>query len=762
MTRLTDLSLVKRIVMFAVLFFFIAEFSLTFCYADSMNSELQNGKAVKAWNVQAEPALKAGIAKYWYPQSVERVVIAVDRSRTKANIKGWTDLKNCSCNVSFKDLNPEGSYILASISYGLNGETQEFAPSKAIRLLHTINNQGRLDLESHDGPVWICFSSQAKQMMKDNASIQVIVPKEGTLSFARGILSKNKVSVSGTIDMSGTDSAIADYKVINEYSAHYVKIMRKDIRNTGLLTSFNGVEHTLYALIFIILLVVWISTLLYRSMNKNVRRTIYMIGIMILGWVVLRIIKYDLPNGAWIRYLWYSYYFFQFGLGILMVWLAYIVDKPDIARVKWPVWFKTLISIEAVLLAIIFTNDMHQWVFIFNTGLADFNNYSYNILFYIVFAVSLGTILVAMIMLIVKSGKSRRKKYVIMPVIVFILMVTYGFAYTTGAVARNLPDYTLSICFLGMLFMESTIHSGLLHLNRLYGKLFEHSSLRMMIADSKGKPLYTSKNMEDVTPEIVEQLGESDDGWIELYENEYLYADDIPGGKVIRREDLTTINNLKKKTEEAIHGLETTSLFLERREKAAHEVLSEEEKNRIMDTLAGEIEGRVGQLNSMVDELPDMDDKKQQIAKVALLLCYIKRRCNLFFLRRENKLMPGSELAVYLDELAEFAGYAGINVLTANTATGEITNIKATLIYDMFYSVLERILPLGESLLREQFVEETGEVKFQIFLGQDLTPLPFKDVLKSVESENGTVLTRELDESMYSITLSFPLGGDKL
>lgn len=445
-----------------------------------------------------------------------------------------------------------------------------------------------------------------------------------------------------------------------------------------------------------------------------------------------------------------------------MVWLAYIVDKPDIARVKWPVWFKSLISIEAVLLAIVFTNDMHQLVFKFNTGLADFNNYSYNILFYIVFAVSLGTILAAMTMLIVKSGKSRRKKYVIMPVIVFVLMVTYSFAYTTGAVVRNLPDYTLSICFLGMLFVESAIHSGLLHLNRLYGKLFEHSSLRMMIADSKGKPLYTSKNMEDVTPEIVEQLGESGDGWIELYENEYLYADDIPGGKVIRREDLTPINNLKKKTEEAIHGLEATSLFLERREKAAHEVLSEEEKNRIMDTLAGEIEGRVGQLNSMVDELPNMDDKKQQIAKVALLLCYIKRRCNLFFLRRENKLMPGSELAVYLDELAEFAGYAGINVLTANTATGEITNIKATLIYDMFYSVLERILPLGESLLREQFVEETGEVKFQIFLGQDLTPLPFKDVLKSVESENGTVLTRELDESMYSITLSFPLGGDKL
>ena len=100
---------------------------------------LRNGLIIEAIGLQASSAMEIGLAKYWYPQYVGTVVIAVDRDQTNAQVNGWSDLVKIREQVGFIDapyLNIEK--LLAAISYGLEGENFSF--KKAAALLDLLND----------------------------------------------------------------------------------------------------------------------------------------------------------------------------------------------------------------------------------------------------------------------------------------------------------------------------------------------------------------------------------------------------------------------------------------------------------------------------------------------------------------------------------------------------------------------------------------------------------------------------------------------
>ena len=81
---------------------------------------LQQGNtlAVEAFDPQALPALAHGVAEYWYPQYLATVVIAVDRGRTNADIRGWRDL-----SAANEEIGVSGAcmydLMFSAIAYGL-------------------------------------------------------------------------------------------------------------------------------------------------------------------------------------------------------------------------------------------------------------------------------------------------------------------------------------------------------------------------------------------------------------------------------------------------------------------------------------------------------------------------------------------------------------------------------------------------------------------------------------------------------------------
>jgi len=101
---------------------------------------LDSGAAVEAFDVQAIPGNAVGAAKYWYPQYLATVVLAVDRDQTDAPISSWSDLVDARVAVGLSVTHVNLEMLVASMAYGLEGDA--FTLNKAMTLLAALQGDG--------------------------------------------------------------------------------------------------------------------------------------------------------------------------------------------------------------------------------------------------------------------------------------------------------------------------------------------------------------------------------------------------------------------------------------------------------------------------------------------------------------------------------------------------------------------------------------------------------------------------------------------
>ena len=126
---------------------------------------LSEGAAVEAYDVQAAAALESRLAGFWYPLTLETVVIAVDRDKTDMAFATWSDLQNSTVSISLPNANPMGRLAAAALCYGLEGEN--FTLATAVRLLEPIAKNSRLKLDDTSAPIQICFDSYAAARIRN-------------------------------------------------------------------------------------------------------------------------------------------------------------------------------------------------------------------------------------------------------------------------------------------------------------------------------------------------------------------------------------------------------------------------------------------------------------------------------------------------------------------------------------------------------------------------------------------------------------------
>ena len=135
------------------------------------------------------------------------------------------------------------------------------------------------------------------------------------------------------------------------------------------------------------LLIVWCVSIHNRILNKQIRQYLLWVGALMLLWLNVRFIKWDFlhytdPLG---RYIWYAFYIPMLVIPLLGVFIIQCVDKPE--NYVLPQKMKLLYIPLVLLLVLIFTNDLHELVFVFPNGITNYNfDYGYNFGFYIVCA----------------------------------------------------------------------------------------------------------------------------------------------------------------------------------------------------------------------------------------------------------------------------------------------------------------------------------------------------------------------------------------
>ena len=152
----------------------------------------------------------------------------------------------------------------------------------------------------------------------------------------------------------------------------------------------------------------------------------------------------------------------------------------------------------------------------------------------------------------------------------------------------------------------------------------------------------------------------------------------------------------------------------------------------------------------------EKDDAPRAAGELLFRLCYLKRRCGLFFSREDELPVDAREVGIYLRELAQMASYAGVEAICACDAQMSLTAAEAMLLYDFFYLVVLRTAQTDGVHVLFGLRCETDAVRMEL-----LTPRMTLDLsretafLQALERLSGQLCVRPLDDAL-SVQLTLP------
>lgn len=748
---------------------------------ESIYAELPRGNAAACLDAQAVPAMEQGVGRYWYPHCMTTVVIAVDRTRVDADISGWRDLSDAGAVVGMTTDAPLDRLILGAMSYGLEG--QEYTKSEALALLERLYSQGELRLDDQTAPIQLCFDNQAAAWNRTGQDWEIIVPAEGTLSFTLGLLSDTPLEfergLNETLLASGLPLAdgrrpegypadgaycaavqVEDFTHLLTVTEDTERDIRREVRHTLHYSSADYREHILVALLVSSIAIFWTGTVSQRILRRDIRRTAVLVGWLVVGWSLLRLLKYQMFEICLLtRLCWYGYYVFQLALPLAMLRLADIVDKPENAkRLLRPIWWPMAAYILSVLL--VFTNDLHQLVFRFDLSGDWSHNYQYGPGYFVVLLISLVFLLAAIVLLFRKSRHSRYLGARVFPVLFIAAILSYIMGYLFNIPLFRDSDYTITICVLAMLFFESFLHTGMIPVNVRYGPLFAAAPLNLQLLDEEGQTVLAANGASPIPKSVWRRLRADMSRPLLRDRDTLLHAAPIRGGMVVWQEDISALNRVRQEIQTSSARLEAANALLREESEAKRRLLAAEAKAELYDELEREIPRRVSVLARLIQSLPQAEDHQRQTAYITLCLCHIKRRYNLFFLTRQSEPVLGDELGIYLDELAELAGYAGVKVLVRCGLHSQMAVRTASLCYDFCFESLSWAVRENCSTMLGYLEREDTELAFKLLPACSPDNWRFSQEFQdAVAAARGRITHKNLDDTA-GVWLTIPLGGE--
>lgn len=749
---------------------------------DTLYAEVARGSAVACFDVQAIPAMEQGVGRYWYPHVAATVVLAVDRTRTDVVITGWNNLRESGVPVGMSSFSVVRNMLaMGALSYGL--DQKEPTKRDALNFLEQLRRNGGFELDGPDAPVLICLDYEAAAWNRNGGNYEIIVPVEGTLTYYIGLLSDVPLFLEPGVDDALVSAGLPladgekppgfptdyrsarslgeeDYDRFLAITGDNSRDLRRQVFHTRLYTTADMREHILSALLIAAVILLWKGTVSHRMIRRDVRRTVVVMSWLMVGWLLLRLFKYQLlSEGAMCRMCWYGYYLFQLALPVALLYLTEILDRAEGEKRLWsPLWPPLAVYVFSVLL--VMTNDLHQMVFRFTPGGNWTSDYHYGPGFWIVTATSFLFLASALGNLIRKGCRSPCRRGCILPLLFCAGLLSYVMAYIFRVPLAWESDLTVCICVLSVLFFETVLHTGLVPVNIQYQRLFVSAPIRLTLLDADGRTVLSSPGARPISRSLWQRLRMDMQQPLLRDRDTQLHAVPVRNGMAVWQEDLSQINRLRREIQDVQTRLEAANALLREEGEVKKRLLTAEANRALFEQLDCDMERRITSLAHLIETLPKAEDSRGLTAYITLCLCHIKRRCNLFFLARQGEPLLGNELGIYLDELAELARYAGMQTLIRCGEIGALEIRGAALCYDFAFETISWALRKEVTPLMGYLKTEEAHLMFRFLPGGDPGRWHFSEELMAAASALGGQITcKDLDDAV-GICMTVPLGGE--
>ena len=476
--------------------------------------------------------------------------------------------------------------------------------------------------------------------------------------------------------------------------------------------------------IYVFLFSVWCYSLWIRIVQTQARRYLLAISVLMVLWILLRSIKYSIENTDVERWLWYFYYFPMLFIPMLSVFVSRSLGKGEDFRL--PRWTKILYVPTLLLLLLVLTNDLHQQVFSFPSGVLSDREYRYEGGYFFVMgweALCAGFAFLSMAKNC-RIPRSRRIRW--LPLVPLALSLAYACAYVKKVywVWVLAGDMTVSQCLIFASILECCIQCGLIQSNLGYDELFEATSLPVQITDQAFCSQYVSVAMRGALP--PNELRQMRVDTIHLGDDTLLKRHRLRSGWVFWKEDISALNQIRKELELTRDELRDTGDVLAAENAQHARWLKLTEENRLYDMMESQTARQIAMLRDLLAELrktEDPDRARHLLGQVIIIGTYIKRRSNLIFVGVQRGAISVQELRLCLNESSENISVYGADCKTIVKGEGQLTVEQATQVYDLFEAVVETELESLRALLVSIEVGKRVEVALCVAAAEPLRGL---------------------------------------
>lgn len=417
----------------------------------------------------------------------------------------------------------------------------------------------------------------------------------------------------------------------------------------------NYIRAALYLLLFAL----WGYSLDRRIIQTQALHCMRLTAALMLVWLVLRTLKYEVVTDITVaRYIWYLYYLPMLFIPLFGVYIALSLGRSEEYRLTGRI--VALAAIPAILFSLVITNDLHQQIFAFNSGIPGRpDNYSYHhrYLYFICLGWMVGCMIFSLIRLLKKSRIKNGGKKPLMPFIIGCITILYGILYLTGlsAVRWWFGDMNVMFCLLYAAIYESCIRCRMIQSNTGYVELFEASTLAAVIMDRSGNVVIRSRAADEdmICPQDGTQIIRPDGTRIS--------SAPINGGYVVWKDNVRPLTELRAQLSENKAQIKNNKEKLHEAyliQKKLHELT---EKRRIydkLDLMYGNQINRIGQLLKQCENT-ETDEVHNILKRILLLGTYIKRSANLYFLSLEHELLSQQDIRLTVDEAVRVMNVCG-------------------------------------------------------------------------------------------------------
>ena len=529
--------------------------------------------------------------------------------------------------------------------------------------------------------------------------------------------------------------------------AFVLRMIYEDLPNAML----QAVMCTTRDAIHISLLFLWVMSLHRRLVNKNVRRLMLCVGALMIFWVIDKIVKWDFTGSVThplVRYLWYGFYVGMLFVPTLGAFIINYLGKPE--DYSHPKKLNYLLIPPTIMLIAVFTNDLHQKVFVFYNGFINFDlEYSYDWVYYFIMSWFIIMGFYFVVMMLLKSRVPGSRKLQRMPLAIMAFAALFWIGYSMKLYNC---DLTIMDCLIIVLLLESAIQSGLLPSNTRYQEVFDSTTVPVLIVDREYQPHYVSGA---ALPVSEAQMRQSAGGTVDLGDA-LLSSAPIKAGHVVWQNDITKLNKLRIRLKDTMEQLGEENTLLQAELELKEKRAKADEQNRLYDRIASEVEPQLIKAEQLLHRIEqEPENNRNLLAKLCVLGSFIKRRGNLLLLGEENGVIQARELEYCIRESMDNLTLSGVFTSFSSRCDGQLNLKSIVAAYDFYELLVERLLDEMTAMM-VNLTCTNGKIRMNIQMG--CTGEIAWQVLDDLALPFGTITYEIMDEDIV-LNLTIQEGG---